>query len=156
VPVVKVVQQEDLGCVAGPQPTWNVLHRRPNSPDKLRRFVTTTMTLFQDMSQMLANFVPRVGQPPTQDEQIALARASGADNGAPSFLNMFRRAIAVHTAPPSSRPKGQIHCHPHRSVVIEPVSAQSLLKTGFSAVLAGDFRQILARVAIFKGLEIRH
>jgi hypothetical protein len=33
------------------------------------------------------------------------------------------------------------------------VSAESLLKTGVSAVSAGDFREILARVAIFRSLE---
>jgi hypothetical protein len=44
------------------------------------------------------------------------------------------------------------YCHPYHSVGSKPVSAQSLLKTGISAVLARDFRQILARVAILRRL----
>ena len=36
------------------------------------------------------------------------------------------------------------------------ISAQSLLKTGISAVLAGDFWEILARVAILRRLETNH
>jgi hypothetical protein len=42
---------------------------------------------------------------------------------------------------------------PHCPVVIEPVSANVSTKTGISAVWTGDFRQILAKVAIFGRLE---
>jgi hypothetical protein len=38
-------------------------------------------------------------------------------------------------------------------IIAEIVSAESLPKTGVSAVLAGDFREILARVVIFGRIE---
>src|SRR4029077_3450663 len=63
-------QKFAVGRISKPQ--W--LHRRPKSPGKLRRFITTAAILLHGMSQMLANFIPIVGQPSTQDEQIALAR----------------------------------------------------------------------------------
>jgi hypothetical protein len=40
-----------------------------------------------------------------------------------------------------------------RSVGSKFVSAKNLPKTGVSALLAGDFREILARVAIFRSME---
>jgi len=39
------------------------------------------------------------------------------------------------------------HCQPHHPVVIEPVSTNSLPKTGISATRPGDFREILVKVA---------
>lgn len=47
------------------------------------------------------------------------------------------------------RRKGQ----PYRAVVIEPVSANRLQKTGISAVLAGDFQRFLAKVVGFRRPE---
>ena len=47
----------------------------------------------------------------------------------------------------------RFHCQPYRSVGSKFVSAESLPKTGVFTVLAGDFRKILARVAIFRSLE---
>jgi len=58
---------------------------------------------------------------------------------------------------PESRPtKTKTHCHLYHSVVSKIISARSLLKTGISAVLAGDFWEILARVAILRRLETNH
>ena len=42
-----------------------------------------------------------------------------------------------------------VHCHPYRAVVIEPVSTNRLLNNGSLCVLAGDFWQILAKAADF-------
>jgi len=57
-------------------------------------------------------------------------------------------AHCVDTAqPPESRPtKTETYCHLYHSVRIEIVSDKSLPKTGVSAVLAGDFWEILAEV----------
>jgi hypothetical protein len=45
------------------------------------------------------------------------------------------------------------NCHLYRSVGSKFVSAESLSKTGISAVSAGDFSDFLAKVAIFGSLE---
>jgi hypothetical protein len=47
----------------------------------------------------------------------------------------------------------KIDCRSYHLVRSEFVSAESLTKTGISAVLIGDFREILARVAVFPRLE---
>jgi hypothetical protein len=44
-------------------------------------------------------------------------------------------------------------CH---SVLIEKVSAESLPKTGIFPISAGDFRQILPLIALFRSLETSH
>jgi hypothetical protein len=62
--------------------------------------------------------------------------------------------FAVHLKPNmGGLTAGRIHCGPYHSVRAKFVSGESLLKTGTSAVLAGDFRQFLARVAFFRRLE---
>jgi hypothetical protein len=56
--------------------------------------------------------------------------------------------------PPENRPtKTETHCHLYRAVGSKFVSAKSLPKTGISAVWAGDFRGILAKVADLRSLE---
>jgi hypothetical protein len=47
----------------------------------------------------------------------------------------------------------ETHCHLYRAVGSKFVSVESLLKTGVSAVWAGDFWEILAEVVIFRSLE---
>src|SRR5712675_2855332 len=57
--------------------------------------------------------------------------------------------------PENRSAKTEAHCHLYRPVGSKFVSAESLHKTGVSAVLAGDFREILARVVVFRSLETK-
>jgi hypothetical protein len=54
----------------------------------------------------------------------------GTDKGTSSLLNLFCRTIAAHAAPHRAVRKGANSLPPHRSVVIEPISANRLLENG--------------------------
>jgi hypothetical protein len=49
--------------------------------------------------------------------------------------------------------RAKITCDPYHAVAIEIVSTQSLLETGIFRAWTGDFQEILAEVADFRGLE---
>ena len=66
---------------------------------------------------------------------------------------MLSRRCINAAQPPEPADKGGNHCRLYHQVGSKFVSAESLPKTGVSAFLAGDFQEILAKVADLWSLE---
>ena len=74
----------------------------------------------------------------------AAAQKTPRENGSKSAHRDVTISISSRTRPAET----EMHCHSYRSVGSNIVSAERLSKTGVSTVLPGDFRDILARVAV--------
>ena len=93
-----------------------------------------------------------VGEPASTSPKHALARISHS-----GLVLVSSPCARVRSgSPPESRPtKTETHCHLYHSVRSKLSPPQSLLKTGISADLPGDYREILAKVAVLRRLETR-
>jgi hypothetical protein len=89
--------------------------------------------------------------------QHVLARYTNGHKRRPTWAHSRSRLIGwCWVAPGGLRTqKRKITCRPYHPVGSKFVSAESLPKTGVSGVWAGDFREILAKVATFRKLERR-